>query len=120
MRNSDRFTERAEAVIRNAQLAAREFGHSYVGSEHILLGIAREGGGQGAKILRESGLTDSLLTELVEKYVGRGDRGSPAQGLTPRAKRIIELCGGEIKVESSLGTGTTFTVTLRDTENDAV
>ena len=95
MRNSDRFTERAEAVIRNAQLAARELGHSYVGSEHILLGIARESGGQGAKILRESGLTDSLLTELIEKFAGRGDRGSPAQGLTPRAKRIIELAIGD-------------------------
>ncbi len=95
MRNSDRFTERAEAVIKNAQLAARELGHSYVGSEHILLGIAREGGGQGARILRESGLTNSLLTELIEKYVGRGDRGSPAQGLTPRAKRVIELAIGD-------------------------
>ena len=95
MRNSDRFTERAEAAIEKAQEAAEELGHSYVGSEHLLLGIAREGGGQGARVLRENGLTDSLLTELVEKYVGKGEPGAPAQGLTPRAKRIIELAIGD-------------------------
>ncbi len=95
MRNSDRFTERAEAAIEKAQLAAQELGHSYVGSEHLLLGICREGGGQGAKILRANGLTDELLTELVEKYVGKGDPGTPAQGLTPRAKRVIELAIGD-------------------------
>ena len=94
MRN-DRFTERAEAAIEKAQMAAQELGHSYVGSEHLLLGIVREGGGQGARILRGSGLSDALLTELVEKYVGRGDPGAPAQGLTPRAKRVIELAIGD-------------------------
>jgi ATP-dependent Clp protease ATP-binding subunit ClpC len=95
MRNSERFTERAEAAIEKAQQAAQELGHSYVGTEHLLLGIAREGGGQGARILRKNGLTDELLTELIEKYVGKGDPGAPAQGLTPRAKRVIELAVGD-------------------------
>ena len=95
MNNSDRFTERAKSAIEKAQEAAEELGHSYVGSEHLLLGIIREGGGQGAKLLRENGLTDSLITGLVEKYVGRGDPGSSVQGLSPRAKRIIELAIGD-------------------------
>ncbi len=95
MNNSDRFTERAKSAIEKAQEAAEELGHSYVGSEHLLLGIIREGGGQGAKVLRENGLTDSLIAGLVEKYVGRGDPGSPVQGLSPRAKRIIELAIGD-------------------------
>ncbi len=95
MKNSDRFTQRAEVAIEKAQKAAESLGHSYVGTEHILLGIVREGGGQGARILRENGLTDSLLTELVEKYVGKGEPGAPAQGLTPRAKRVIELAIGD-------------------------
>ena len=95
MRNSDRFTERAETAIEMAQEAAQELGHSYVGTEHILLGIAREGSGQGARVLRENGLTDELLTELVERYVGKGEPGAPAQGLTPRAKRVIELAIGD-------------------------
>ncbi|MCD8066859.1 MAG: ATP-dependent Clp protease ATP-binding subunit ClpC, partial [Oscillospiraceae bacterium] len=93
MRN-DRFTERAREAIEKAQEAAEGLGHSYVGTEHLLLGILREGGGQGAKVLKENGLTDSLLTELVEKYVGKGDPDSPVQGLTPRAKRVIELAIG--------------------------
>ena len=91
----DHFTERAKSAIEKAQEAAEEFGHSYVGSEHLLLGILREEGGQGAKILRENGLSDALLTELIERYVGRGDPGTPPQGLSPRAKRIIELAIGD-------------------------
>ncbi|MBR4953056.1 MAG: ATP-dependent Clp protease ATP-binding subunit ClpC, partial [Oscillospiraceae bacterium] len=95
MRNSDRFTNRAQSAIEKAQEAAETLGHSYVGSEHLLLGISRETGGQGGKVLRENGLTDSLLTELVEKFVGKGEAGAVAQGLTPRARRIIELAIGD-------------------------
>ncbi|MGI6029654.1 MAG: ATP-dependent Clp protease ATP-binding subunit [Candidatus Heteroscillospira sp.] len=91
MRNSDRFTEKAKRAITLAQEAAGELGHSYVGSEHLLLGIAREGEGLGAKVLRDSGIDDKLVMELIERFVGRGVPGTPAQGLTPRAKRVIEL-----------------------------
>lgn len=91
MRNADRFTERAKNAINMAQQAAAELGHSYVGSEHMLFGIARESDGLGAKVLRENGLDAALIGELVEKFVGRGIPGAPAQGLTPRAKRVIEL-----------------------------
>ncbi|MGE4353799.1 MAG: ATP-dependent Clp protease ATP-binding subunit [Oscillospiraceae bacterium] len=91
MRNSDRFTERAKRAISNAQESASELGHSYVGTEHILLGITREGEGLGAKVLRDSGIDDKLVSELIERFVGRGTPGIPAQGLTPRAKRVIEL-----------------------------
>ena len=85
MNNNDRFTKRAMTAIEKAQEAAEALGHSYVGSEHLLLGIIREDGGQGAKVLKDNGLTDALLTELVEKYVGRGEPGSTPQGLSPRA-----------------------------------
>jgi len=95
MNNNDRFTRRAKTAIEKAQAAAEALGHSYVGSEHLLLGIIREDGGQGARVLKENGLTDSLLTDLVEKYVGKGDPGTPPQGLSPRAKRVIELAIGD-------------------------
>ena len=95
MNSNDRFTERAKTAIEKAQEAAEALGHSYVGSEHLLLGIIREDGGQGAKALKANGLTDALLTELVEKYVGRGDPGGTPQGLSPRAKRVIELAIGD-------------------------
>lgn len=91
MRNQDRFTERARIALSKAQEAAQSMGHSYVGTEHILLGIAAEGEGLGAKVLRDNGLDEALISELLEKYVGRGAAGLPAQGLTPDAKRVIEL-----------------------------
>jgi ATP-dependent Clp protease ATP-binding subunit ClpC len=91
MRNQDRFTERAQVALSKAQEAAQNMGHSYVGTEHILLGVALEGEGLGAKILRENGLDETLISELLEKFVGRGSPGTPAQGLTPDAKRVIEL-----------------------------
>jgi ATP-dependent Clp protease ATP-binding subunit ClpC len=92
MRFEDRFTERAKNVLDLAQAAASELGHGYVGSEHILLGLSREGGGVAAKVLRESGLESRLILDLIEKNIGRGGAGEfPPQGLTPRAKRVIEL-----------------------------
>ncbi|PKM72570.1 MAG: ATP-dependent Clp protease ATP-binding subunit ClpC [Firmicutes bacterium HGW-Firmicutes-16] len=91
MRNQDRFTERAQLALSKAQEAAQNMGHSYVGTEHILLGVALEGEGLGAKLLRENGLEETLISELLEKFVGRGAPGTPAQGLTPDAKRVIEL-----------------------------
>lgn len=92
MRFEDRFTERAKNVLDLAHAGAAELGHGYVGSEHILLGLAREGGGVAAKVLNESGLESRLILDLIEKNIGRGGRGDiPPQGLTPRAKRVVEL-----------------------------
>lgn len=91
MKNSDKFTEKARSAISGAQQAAEEMGHSYVGTEHLLLGIAREGEGLGARMLVRSGLDAQTITEFIEKCVGRGTPGLPVQGLTPRAKRVIEL-----------------------------
>ena len=88
---NDRFTERARMAIEKAQETAEEFGHSYVGTEHLLLGIVREGESLGARILRDSGFDEGLTTELLERIAGRGAPGRPVQGLTPRAKRVIEI-----------------------------
>ncbi|MDR3310160.1 MAG: ATP-dependent Clp protease ATP-binding subunit [Oscillospiraceae bacterium] len=91
-RSGDKFTSGAVRTLELAQQAAGELGHAYVGSEHLLLALAREGSGIGAKTLRENGLEAGLVLSLIEKYVGRGGRGeAPVQGLTPRAKRIVEL-----------------------------
>ena len=94
MRYEDRFTERAKEAISFAHEYAAQLGHGYIGSEHILLGLSRENGGVARRILADYGLETDLLTDLVEKYVGRGEPGQPAQGLTPRAKRVIELAVG--------------------------
>ena len=90
MRGSDRFTQRASTAINKAHDAAMRMGHSYVGTEHLLLGIMREGDGLGARILMSDGITEAALTRMVTDTMGRGVPGAPEQGLTPRAKRVIE------------------------------
>ena len=118
MNDNDRFTERAKGAIEKAQEAAAELGHSYIGSEHLLLGIIREDGGQGARVLKENGLTDALLTELVERFVGKDTPGAPIRGLSPRAKRIIELALGDAGRlgHGSVGTEHLLMGLLRETD----
>ena len=87
-----RFTQRAQEALRLAQQCAAQLGHGYVGSEHLLLGLAREGGGVAARVLRAAGLEYDALREAVAALVGTGDpNAAPAQGLSPRCKKIIEL-----------------------------
>ena len=90
--NENKFTPTAEEALRLAQEAAGELGHGYVGTEHLLLGLMREDEGMAHTVLTEAGLTDDLLTEMVRKSVGTGlPGGNPAQGLTPRAKHVVEI-----------------------------
>ena len=92
MNMEDNFNEQAKNVLNLAGEVATEMGHRYVDSEHILLGIVREGSGPAAQVLRESGLDEGLIEEMIERYVGRRARGeAPVQNLTPRAARVIEL-----------------------------
>ena len=87
-----RFTERAQAALRLAQECSAELGHGYVGSEHLLLGLAREGKGVAAKVLQSAGLEPESLKAAIARMVGVGALGgAPSQGLTPRCKKIIEL-----------------------------
>ncbi len=88
----NRFTERAQTAIRLAHEAAAELGHGYVGSEHLLLGLCREGEGVAAHALTAAGVDDAGVKTRAIEAVGQGEAGNtPVQGLTPRTKRIIEL-----------------------------
>ncbi len=90
--NENRFSPRAEEALRLAQEAAGELGHGYVGTEHLLLGLMREEEGMAHAVLSEAGLTDEIILEIIKKSVGAGlPGGNPAQGLTPRAKRVVEI-----------------------------
>ena len=90
--NENKFSPRAEEALRLSQEAAGELGHGYVGTEHLLLGLIREEEGVAHTVLAEAGLTDDMIVEIIKKSVGAGLPGSnPAQGLTPRAKRVVEL-----------------------------
>ena len=90
--NETRFTARAQEAFRLAQGGAAELGHGYVGTEHLLLGLCREGRGVAAQVLQSAGLEDSRLRDTIARLVGVGEAGRrPAQGLTPRCKRAVEL-----------------------------
>ena len=87
-----RFTQRARTALTLAQACAAELGHSYVGSEHLLLGLAREEQGMAARVLRTAGLSPETIRAAIAGMVGVGaPSGRPSQGLTPRCKKIIEL-----------------------------
>ena len=90
--NENKFTPRAEEALRLSQEAAGDLGHGYVGTEHLLLGLIREEDGIAHSVLMEAGLSDEMIVEIIKKSVGAGLLGSnPAQGLTPRAKRVVEI-----------------------------
>ncbi|MBS4031129.1 MAG: ATP-dependent Clp protease ATP-binding subunit [Clostridiales bacterium] len=88
-----RFTERAQKVLVLAQEEARRFHHTFVGTEHILLGLVREGEGIAAKVLLSLGVELDSVRSEIEKLIGKGDQRSVPQGVnyTPRAKKVIEL-----------------------------
>jgi hypothetical protein len=88
----ERFTDRARRVTVLAQDEARRLGHAYVGTEHLLLAVAREGTGVGARTLEGLGFTLDEVRRRVEDMAGRGD--SQQQGRLPftaQAKRVLEL-----------------------------
>ncbi len=97
----NKFTERAAQAIRFAQQTAEELGHSYVGSEHLLVGLVREGTGVAYQVLHAAGVSEERLLQQIEQTIGRGqpDHAAP-QGLTPRTKQIIELA---VRAASSMG-----------------
>ena len=86
------FTEKANTALNLAMEKAQEFGHTYIGSEHILLGILYEGSGTACALLNGSGVTVETVSELLAERVGRGNRTrlTPSD-FTPRAKRILEI-----------------------------
>lgn len=94
----DRFTKRARHVMTLAAEEARHFQHNYIGTEHLLLGLMREEEGVAVEVLRNLGLEIDQIRHAVEHIIGRGDRSVPDEiGLTPRAKKVIELAVDEAR-----------------------
>jgi ATP-dependent Clp protease ATP-binding subunit ClpC len=94
----DKFTERAKKVLVLAQEEAQRFNHNYIGTEHLLLGLVREGEGIAAKVLSNLGVELNKVRSAVEFIIGRGDRMVIGDiSLTPRAKKVIELAVEEAR-----------------------
>ena len=95
----EKFSERARRVLSLAQEEAQRFNHNYIGTEHILLGIVRETDGVAAKVLGNLGVELNKVRSAVEFIIGRNDAPISKEGigLTPRAKKVIELAVDEAR-----------------------
>ncbi len=95
MKSNEKFSQRAETAIENARLAARELGHSTVGTEHLVLGILAESEGLGARILLRRGLESPALRRAIRSMDGEGAGGGPVLGLSANALQAVEIAAAE-------------------------
>src|SRR5436309_10032622 len=95
----DRFNDRAKRVLALAQDEAIRFNHNYIGVEHLLLGLIREGEGVAARVLNSVGVDLAKARTSVEFIIGRGDSATAPSEITlsPRTKKVIELAIDEAR-----------------------
>src|SRR5713101_7693738 len=87
----ERFTDRARKVMQLANQEAQRFNHEYIGTEHILLGLVKEGSGVAANVLKNLDIDLRTVRQEVKKIIQRGDMVTMGRlPLTPRAKKVIE------------------------------
>ena len=118
----DRFTNKARESLNLAIQAAREFEHGYVGTEHILIGLLREGTGVAAAVLKNSGVEEERVIQLVSQLIAPA---SPVQiaepgGYTPRAARVLENSYREAKRYKADLIGTEHILLAMIKESDCV
>jgi ATP-dependent Clp protease ATP-binding subunit ClpA len=90
------FTERARKALQLAQDEAQRFNHDYIGTEHLLLGLVREGDGVAARVLNNMGVQLPKVRSALEFIIGRGEDVVIGDiGLTPRSKKVLELAVDE-------------------------
>ncbi len=86
-----KFTSRAEKTLEISKEIAIELGHSYIGTEHLLYGLIKEGEGIANKVLENQNVTEEAIVERIEELIGSNEvRGNQTIGFTPRTKRVIE------------------------------
>ena len=115
-----RFTPEAQTAVEFAHQAAAEMGHSYIGTEHLLLGLLRQEGGVAARALQEQGLRDEMVTDILQRIMGRGLSGADPQSLTPRCRTALELAAGEAGAQGAIDTAHLLLGLLREGNNTAL
>ncbi|MCB9455544.1 MAG: ATP-dependent Clp protease ATP-binding subunit [Anaerolineaceae bacterium] len=94
----ERFTQRARKVLSLAQEEAERLQHNYIGTEHLLLGLLREDGGVAGRVLRDLGLEQRRVEDLVEQMTRASTRTSTTNlDLSPGTKRVLELAVDEAR-----------------------
>lgn len=120
---NERFTEKAEKAINIAQESAMMLGHNYVGTEHLLLGLVKEGSGIAARVLQNQGVTEEKILREIDELIGRGEQsGQQPLGFTPRTKRVLELSFREARKigHNYIGTEHLLLGIMREGESVAV
>ena len=116
-----KFTKRAEKAIEIANKIAMEFGHNYIGTEHLLYGLLKEGSGVASKVLTSQGVTTEKLEEEIDILVGKSkNKEVNILGFTPRTKRVIENAFLETKKTGSDYIGTEHLLIGIIKENDSI
>ncbi len=118
-----KFTKKAEKAVEIAEKIAIQLGHNYVGTEHILYGLVKEGTGIASKVLENQNITPDAVLEKIEELVGIGEqKNTGTMGLTPRTKRVIENAFREAKRLNSeyIGTEHLLIGIMREADSVAV
>jgi len=115
------FTEQSHTILANAQEEALRFSHNYIGTEHLLLGMVREGEGVAGAVLQNLGVELTRVRKAVEFIIGRGDRIVLGEiGLTPRSKKILQLASEEAQRMNNSYVGTEHLLLGMVTEGEGI
>jgi ATP-dependent Clp protease ATP-binding subunit ClpC len=117
-----KYTPKAEQALALAKECAAGLGHSYIGTEHILYGLLKEGTGVAANVLQSSGINEQRLVQGILEIVGRGEGSSGNVQYTPRTKRVLELSYAEARRmgQNFIGTEHILLAIMREGESVAV
>ena len=117
-----KFSDKAENAIRNANKAAAQWGHNYVGTEHLLYGLLQEKDSVAANVLVNNGIDLDLVTRKISEIIGINPAGTMVAGFTPRIKRVIEISFVEAKRlgHNYIGTEHLLMAILREGESVAI
>ena len=118
-----KFTARAEKALEIANEIAMELGHNYIGTEHLLYGLVKEGTGIANKVLENQNVTESAILQKIEELIGSAEkRANQTIGFTPRTKRVIENAFREAKRLGSdfIGTEHLLIGIMREADSIAV
>ena len=118
-----KFTSRAQKALELAENIAIELGHNYIGTEHILYGLSKEGAGVASKVLEEQNIIPENILIKIEELIGKEEKsGEGTHGFTPRTKRVIENSFREAKRMGSdfIGTEHLLIGIMREADSVAV
>lgn len=118
-----KFTARAEKALEISNEIAIELGHNYIGTEHLLYGLVKEGSGIANKVLENQNVTSEIVLEKIEELIGTGEKtSSQTIGFTPRTKRVIENAFREARKLGSdyIGTEHLLIGIMREADSIAV